>query len=620
MAEIKPEILKEINTLKERLKEKIDITKIFIYGSYAKGIFQTDSDIDICIIARDIKNNFEATLTASSTSALIDPKLEPIVIAEDEFEYNKSSKVYNVDPLSLSFKCDEQLPASFGCKTTRYCEAGSMEGDCTPTQTASSPLNIQDSKTINYFSEDNGGNIENIKKISIYIGEGSGMELINPRYGVSNVPKFDIIVDVFTNTVECKYGQIDFQYNSRDANLMEKINPNRYIIRNFDIEEQGFGNAYNLNIKCQEVNGFINPKPTIFDIIYNPDLPIIVRTWADPSHVTEGSSTTINLITDTKTICKYDRNVTNYDEMNGVFSGWDEWEDGSPNFNTTHTKIISLTDSENGDHLYYVACQSRSGNISSTSQITFSVNFDERGRIIETSPSGSINTRTINLGLKTTKNAICNNNNHNPEFITTGGVTHTSSSITLLEGIYDYPVTCDFLNARGTGVISFIMDFTKPKVKSIEVGDSCYPGTIMPIFVVEDNLSTTLIYNYSIYESGKVTPILDWTSTTSESPSIDTIGLNVSLGGKYRIKLSVTDEAGNPGDKIITSEDFLLIPNNSTVCLNDKDGPSVIVEGKNTYQGIKVTLKCKDLSGCNELYYGLSDKDEIGRASCRERV
>ena len=52
MAEIKPEILKEINTLKERLKEKIDITKIFIYGSYAKGIFQTDSDIDICIIDR----------------------------------------------------------------------------------------------------------------------------------------------------------------------------------------------------------------------------------------------------------------------------------------------------------------------------------------------------------------------------------------------------------------------------------------------------------------------------------------------------------------------------------------------------------------------------------------
>ena len=60
--------------------------KIFIYGSYAKGNFQTESDIDICIIARNIKNNFKATLTASSTSALIDPRLEPIVIAEDEFE------------------------------------------------------------------------------------------------------------------------------------------------------------------------------------------------------------------------------------------------------------------------------------------------------------------------------------------------------------------------------------------------------------------------------------------------------------------------------------------------------------------------------------------------------
>ena len=86
MAKIKPEIISEINILKERLKEKIEITKIFIYGSYVKGNFRTESDIDICIIAKNIKNNFKATLTASSTSALIDPKFEPIVISDEEFE------------------------------------------------------------------------------------------------------------------------------------------------------------------------------------------------------------------------------------------------------------------------------------------------------------------------------------------------------------------------------------------------------------------------------------------------------------------------------------------------------------------------------------------------------
>jgi predicted nucleotidyltransferase len=86
MAEIQSEIIKEIYALKDSLMDKLDIKKIFIFGSYARGDFSADSDIDVCIIAKNIENNFAETLNASAASALIDPKIEPLVFSEDEFE------------------------------------------------------------------------------------------------------------------------------------------------------------------------------------------------------------------------------------------------------------------------------------------------------------------------------------------------------------------------------------------------------------------------------------------------------------------------------------------------------------------------------------------------------
>lgn len=90
MAEIPLQIKETIGILKEKLKKKIDVEKIIIFGSYAKGHFTSDSDIDVCIIAQNISNNFLATMTASPIAARIDPRIEPIVFSKDEYLYDSN--------------------------------------------------------------------------------------------------------------------------------------------------------------------------------------------------------------------------------------------------------------------------------------------------------------------------------------------------------------------------------------------------------------------------------------------------------------------------------------------------------------------------------------------------
>lgn len=54
---IKSEIAGYIQVLK---KDHLPITKVILFGSYAKGKQRKDSDVDLCIISPKFKNAFEA--------------------------------------------------------------------------------------------------------------------------------------------------------------------------------------------------------------------------------------------------------------------------------------------------------------------------------------------------------------------------------------------------------------------------------------------------------------------------------------------------------------------------------------------------------------------------------
>jgi len=78
-------VIKEfINALK---REGIDIDRVILFGSYAKGHARPESDIDIAIISKDFgKDRVEEGMTLFRIAGKIDPRLEPIPFSTKVFE------------------------------------------------------------------------------------------------------------------------------------------------------------------------------------------------------------------------------------------------------------------------------------------------------------------------------------------------------------------------------------------------------------------------------------------------------------------------------------------------------------------------------------------------------
>ncbi len=53
------EITSELNSLVEKIKNKISVKKIILFGSYAYGVPKKDSDIDLCVITEDKRRKIE---------------------------------------------------------------------------------------------------------------------------------------------------------------------------------------------------------------------------------------------------------------------------------------------------------------------------------------------------------------------------------------------------------------------------------------------------------------------------------------------------------------------------------------------------------------------------------
>ncbi len=91
-------VKKEIIGIKETLlnlfqRKGIKITKIAIFGSYAKGKQKEDSDIDIIIVSPDFRNkdNFEKVkLTRGVHRKLVDRTKKPIdIMYYSDLEWNR---------------------------------------------------------------------------------------------------------------------------------------------------------------------------------------------------------------------------------------------------------------------------------------------------------------------------------------------------------------------------------------------------------------------------------------------------------------------------------------------------------------------------------------------------
>lgn len=83
---INKEILNSINEFIREIKKHYNITAIILFGSYAKGTENEDSDIDIAIISDDFEDIYECMANLMGMTWDIDARIEPHPIKKKDFE------------------------------------------------------------------------------------------------------------------------------------------------------------------------------------------------------------------------------------------------------------------------------------------------------------------------------------------------------------------------------------------------------------------------------------------------------------------------------------------------------------------------------------------------------
>ena len=100
---VKTEILKYINELK---KDNLPISKVILFGSYAKGTEHKWSDIDLCIVSPKFKNSFNALqyLWRKRIIHNIQYTIEPIGFTPKDMNNKYSSLIYEIKTNGLEIK------------------------------------------------------------------------------------------------------------------------------------------------------------------------------------------------------------------------------------------------------------------------------------------------------------------------------------------------------------------------------------------------------------------------------------------------------------------------------------------------------------------------------------
>lgn len=90
---INNDIMKKVNKYVQEISSKYKVKTIILFGSYAKGTYHVDSDIDIAIVTDDYNNIFEEQVKLKELRWEIDLRIEPHIIAIEDFEEIKTPLV-----------------------------------------------------------------------------------------------------------------------------------------------------------------------------------------------------------------------------------------------------------------------------------------------------------------------------------------------------------------------------------------------------------------------------------------------------------------------------------------------------------------------------------------------
>lgn len=89
----KSEVLNIVNIYAGLIRNKFNPKQIILFGSYAKGTFNNDSDIDIAVVFDDYDKSIDMQLELMRLRRKIDSRIEPHLFNKAEF--NLSSPIVN---------------------------------------------------------------------------------------------------------------------------------------------------------------------------------------------------------------------------------------------------------------------------------------------------------------------------------------------------------------------------------------------------------------------------------------------------------------------------------------------------------------------------------------------
>ncbi len=90
------------------VKSKYDFVKIILFGSYAKGNFNADSDIDIAVVLKDYNSLINIQLDLMRLRRKIDSRIEPHPFREKDF--NITNPIVN-EIIKYGQEIKEYLPS-----------------------------------------------------------------------------------------------------------------------------------------------------------------------------------------------------------------------------------------------------------------------------------------------------------------------------------------------------------------------------------------------------------------------------------------------------------------------------------------------------------------------------
>ena len=78
-------------------KKGVKVSQAILFGSYAKGRTNGDSDIDIAIVSRQFGvNNFKEMIFLRRLALKVDSRLEPVPLTPDDLEDHYSTLVQEI--------------------------------------------------------------------------------------------------------------------------------------------------------------------------------------------------------------------------------------------------------------------------------------------------------------------------------------------------------------------------------------------------------------------------------------------------------------------------------------------------------------------------------------------